>query len=183
MKCPNCSSNVLPGADYCDSCGHAMAAPPAAAAAGGKTRRDNECSNCRTVNPAGALFCENCGSPLVSAPAAIRAANLRGKLVVQPGGVSLALPAQKAEIIIGREDPVSNNFPEIDLTLLGGVEGGVSRRHARLFLQNGELHVEDLNSVNHTFLNRQKVPPGQSARLNSGDELRLGRLVLVYYSN
>ena len=181
MKCPNCSAQVPDRAAFCDTCGHALRPAPTLLETN-RSRAGGGCSNCGTRNPAGALFCENCGNPLVAMPGA-PAGRLRGKLVVQPGGVALALPAKKSEIIIGREDPVSNNFPEIDLTLLGGVEGGVSRRHARLYLQDGDLVVEDLNSVNHTFVNKQRIQPGQPARIQSGDELRLGRLVLVYYSN
>jgi predicted component of type VI protein secretion system len=99
-----------------------------------------------------------------------------------PAEASLALPAGTAEWIIGREDAASQIFPEINLDPYGAQEAGVSRRHARLSAQAGGFFIEDLNTVNGTFLNRQKLNPGQPAALKDGDELRLGKLRLVFSS-
>ena len=85
-------------------------------------------------------------------------------------------------IVIGREDPVSGVFPEIDLDQHGGQEKGVGRKHAQLFLQGGQLFIEDLDSVNGTVVNKQKLAPRQPHPVKDGDEIRLGMLVLVYHS-
>jgi pSer/pThr/pTyr-binding forkhead associated (FHA) protein len=42
------------------------------------------------------------------------------------------------------------------------------------------VFVEDLRSTNFTFLNKDKLPPGELHELSDGDELRLGGLVLTY---
>jgi pSer/pThr/pTyr-binding forkhead associated (FHA) protein len=53
----------------------------------------------------------------------------------------------------------------------------VSRVHCRLTaLPSGELEVKDLNSTNGTFVNGARV---ETARLESGDRLGVGRVELV----
>jgi pSer/pThr/pTyr-binding forkhead associated (FHA) protein len=103
--------------------------------------------------------------------------------VIQSSGASLDIPPGKTEITIGREDPVSGIFPEIDLDPHGGHDGGVGRKHARLFMQGGQLMIEDLNSVNGTILNKQKLPPKQPQPVMDGAEIRFGRVVTTYHAN
>jgi pSer/pThr/pTyr-binding forkhead associated (FHA) protein len=98
--------------------------------------------------------------------------------LVAASGAEIPLPAV-AEILIGREDPVSGIYPEVDLTPHGGEEGGVSRRHARLIVEGGKTFVEDLDSTNFTFVNKQKIAPKTRTALKDGDELRCGRVALV----
>jgi pSer/pThr/pTyr-binding forkhead associated (FHA) protein len=105
-----------------------------------------------------------------------------GKLVVQGTNATLPFPAGKTEIFVGREDPVSGVFPDIDLTDHGGDEGGVSRKHARVFVQGDQVYIEDLNSTNYTYVNQQKITPGQPHPLSDGDELRFGRVKVNYYA-
>jgi pSer/pThr/pTyr-binding forkhead associated (FHA) protein len=97
--------------------------------------------------------------------------------VLVAGGTAFNLPAA-AEALIGRADPVSNFMPQVDLGPYGALEHGVGRRHARLFVQQGQLMVEDLDSTNGSFLNNTKLAPRQAHPLRSGDELRLGTLKL-----
>ena len=53
----------------------------------------------------------------------------------------------------------------------------VSRVHCRLSaLPTGELEVRDLESTNGTYVNGARV---ETARLASGDKLRVGRVELV----
>jgi len=107
---------------------------------------------------------------------------IQGRLIVQGTNATLPFPPGKTEIIVGREDPVSGVFPEVDLTDHGGDEGGVSRRHSRIFIQGTQVLIEDLNSTNFTYVNQQKLTPGQAHPLNSGDEVRIGRVKLNYYA-
>jgi pSer/pThr/pTyr-binding forkhead associated (FHA) protein len=106
---------------------------------------------------------------------------LQGRLVVQSSNVALPLPAGKTEVLVGREDPVSNVFPEIDLTDHGGDEGGVSRRHARIVVQGGQFMIEDLESTNYTTVNQKRLTPRQLYPLNDGDEIQFGRVKLSFY--
>jgi hypothetical protein len=51
-----------------------------------------------------------------------------------------------------------------------------SQLHARVFLREGQVYVEDLGSTNGTYLNRRKVTgPMQVQR---GDKLQIGNTVL-----
>lgn len=81
-------------------------------------------------------------------------------------------------ICLGRLDPASSNFPEIDLTEEGTVSKSVSRRHARIFKHEDVVVVEDLGSVNGTFINGRRLVPYLPENLETGDTLQLGRLVL-----
>ena len=91
------------------------------------------------------------------------------------------LPQGSVEMVIGRSDPIRNLYPDVDMTNYGGDKGGVSRTHARLILQGPQMYIEDLNSTNFTFINKQKLRPGQRYPLKNGDEIRLGLLTVIYY--
>jgi pSer/pThr/pTyr-binding forkhead associated (FHA) protein len=114
-------------------------------------------------------------APVVSpAPAALSA-----RLVVEADNQDFDLSG-KDNVLIGREDAVSNIFPDVDLTPHGGEEGGVSRMHARIFVENGQYMLEDENSTNFTFLNRQKLTAKTPAQLHDNDEIKLGRVLLRF---
>jgi hypothetical protein len=83
-------------------------------------------------------------------------------------------------ILIGRRDPVSGSYPDIDLSGEAEFSASVSRRHARITMLEKQLFIEDLNSTNFTRLNGKKLEPGQKYPLKNGDELKLGEVVLVY---
>ncbi len=101
--------------------------------------------------------------------------------LVMADGAQIQL-ANKPEYMLGREDAVSGNFPDVDLEPYGAQSGGVSRQHAKIIAQGGYFLV-DLNSVNGTFLNKQKLVPNQQMPLNNGDEIRLGKLVMTFQTN
>ena len=101
------------------------------------------------------------------------------RLVVTASGAEIPLPA-KEEILIGREDPVSGIFPEVDMTPHGGDEGGISRRHARIRVDGGMYFIEDLDSTNYTYVNKQKLVPKTPQVVSDGDEIRLGRVSLIF---
>ena len=148
-------------------------------------------------NPDGSMFCDECGERLdpqsaggaapvstaSSAPAAVVAAPAApattAKLVVESDNATFDLSG-KSEAMIGREDPVSNIYPDVDLTPHGGEEGGVSRLHAKIFLQGSQYMIEDQNSTNFTFVNKQKLAPKTPTPIKEGDEIRLGRVALLF---
>jgi predicted amidophosphoribosyltransferase len=147
--CPACGAEVEPGDAFCSACGFALQA---------------------ALEPAPAEE--------APAPAPVPPPPTGPRLVVAASGAEIPLSAGP-EILIGREDPVSGVYPEVDLTPHGGEDGGVSRRHARLLVEGGQYFVEDLNSTNFTFVNKQKVAPKSRHLLNDGDEIRCGRVALV----
>ena len=128
-------------------------------------------------------------APPISAPAtptptpSASSAYIVGRLVIQPSGASIPIPPGKTEAIIGREDPVSGIFPEIDLDPHGGHDGGVGRKHARLFIQGSQLMIEDQDSVNGTLLNKQKLVAFQPQSVTDGAELRFGKIVTIYHAS
>jgi len=119
-------------------------------------------------------------SPAASAaPVATAAPALTARLIVEADNQEFDLSG-KDTIVIGREDAVSNIFPDVDLTPHGGEEGGVSRLHARIFVENGQYLIEDENSTNFTFLNRQKLAGKTPTVLHDDDEIKLGRVLLRF---
>ena len=69
------------------------------------------------------------------------------------------------EIVIGRSS-------ELDMVL---VEDMVSRRHARITAENGELEIEDFGSTNGTFVNGKKI---KTANLEKGDRILIGTSII-----
>jgi hypothetical protein len=160
-----------------------------------------KCSVCQAEHPENTLFCDECGSylqggnqketdPLAAAevtwmereetievPEEEVVSPVSLKLSIPDSGRDVELPLAK-EVNIGRLDPASASFPDIDLTSDGGLEKGVSRRHAKITRRGSEVFIEDLGSINGTFLNRKKLTPYLPQALKSGDELQLGRLIL-----
>lgn len=116
-----------------------------------------------------------------SKPAAVsgRTSLAPSSLVVVGTGAVLPLPAA-SQALVGRSDPVSKFYPDIDLGPYGALDQGVGRRHARIFLQGGQVMIEDLDSVNGTLVNGQRVLPHQSRALSDGDQITLGRMLLRF---
>ena len=160
-----------------------------------------KCPVCQAKYPENTLFCEECGAYLPgdrqeeTDPLAIGEVTwMEGEEtreaaeedISSPLGLKLTIPDSEhnvevlltKEVNIGRLDPVSASFPDVDLTSEGGLEGGVSRRHAKIIRRGREVFIEDLGSMNGTFLNREKLAPFLPQALKSGDELQLGVLTL-----
>jgi hypothetical protein len=49
-----------------------------------------------------------------------------------------------------------------------------SRQHALITYENGRMEIEDLNSSNGTFLNRNRIYPGQKTPLKINDVIQIG---------
>lgn len=52
-----------------------------------------------------------------------------------------------------------------------------NRRHARIVIVRGAYYLEDFRSINGTFVNETLI--AVPTRLQSGDRIRLGRVVLT----
>jgi hypothetical protein len=81
-------------------------------------------------------------------------------------------PIYEGENFIGRADekPV-----DIDLEYQEPPDRiWTSRQHAVIIFENGQMHIEDLNSANGTYVNRQRVYPGQKQPLKPGDVIQIG---------
>jgi serine/threonine-protein kinase len=143
------------------------------------------CGFCGGRIAADDIFCAHCGArqPLagVGSSATLRAARPTAKLVVA-GTTELdaSFVLQKDNNLLGRTDPHSNVFPEVDLSKFDP-ETKVSRRHARIWREGETFLVEDLGSVNGTVVNDSiRLAPRQPRVLDSGDKLRLGETTLHF---
>ncbi|MCA9069590.1 MAG: FHA domain-containing protein [Planctomycetaceae bacterium] len=55
----------------------------------------------------------------------------------------------------------------------------VSRRHCEVRVQGSDLVLYDLGSSNGTYVNGQRLHPREIRILRNGDQLRLGKLVIL----
>lgn len=129
------------------------------------------------------VFCPHCGArqPIAAASASLRAARATARLVVT-GTTELdaTFLLNKETNLVGRTDPQSNIFPDIDLSKFDP-ETKISRRHARIWREGETFLVEDLGSVNGTVVNDSvRLGPRQPRPLASGDRLRLGETTLHF---
>ncbi|HSK65173.1 MAG TPA: protein kinase [Pyrinomonadaceae bacterium] len=144
------------------------------------------CGFCGGRIAADDVFCAHCGARQPLAAVGASAALLHtvrptAKLVVT-GTTELdaSFILQKESTLLGRTDPHSNIFPEIDLSRFDP-ETKVSRRHARIWLEGETFLVEDLGSVNGTVINDSvRLAPRQPRVLDSGDKLRVGETTLHF---
>lgn len=131
------------------------------------------------------IYCAHCGGrqPLtgLGSSASLRAGRVTAKLVVGTTELDTSFfELTKESNLVGRSDPNSNIFPEIDLSRFDP-ETKVSRRHARIWRKGETFLVEDLNSVNGTVINDAvRLAPFQPRVLESGDKLRLGETTLHF---
>ena len=80
----------------------------------------------------------------------------------------------KGEYMIGRGDAESGVFPEIDLEPFD-TEAKVSRKHAVLKISHNSATIEDVGSLNGTFVNRKpRLAVNTKQQLQSGDEIAIG---------
>jgi len=156
-----------------------------------------KCPFCNAVYPENTLFCQECGSYLAGAneqgtdpllgqtvaevdrTAGDGAGFMTLTLAFDSGG-RVELPLSK-EIVLGRLDASRAVFPDIDLTNEQGMEMGVSRRHARIVRRGSQVFLEDLGSLNGTFLNATRLAPELPYPVKDGDLVQLGKLILTIH--
>lgn len=56
----------------------------------------------------------------------------------------------------------------------------VSRMHARIFEENGEIFLQDLNSKNGSYVNNLELESNEIVKLSIGDEIAFGNLRYIY---
>ncbi len=164
------------------------------------------CPSCRHQEYEGELFCSECGarlwdggvehSPTVTFTSRQltdlpKTANVAGALAqLKTGQIALAISGVpqpvilegRGEYCLGREAQAGES-PEVNLTPYGGREKGVSRRHASLRVDRRQLLLMDLGSSNGTQLNGSPLVANEPVRLESGDEIRLGKLPIRIHFN
>jgi hypothetical protein len=84
----------------------------------------------------------------------------------------------KNELIVGRAHEDAVLLPDIDLSVYGAEEQGVSRVHAAIKYHNHVVTLSDMGSVNHTYLNGVMLHPQEVRVVPEGSEIRLGNLYM-----
>ena len=102
---------------------------------------------------------------------------VKPRLIIRDKNITLTLPP-KNEIIIGRT--FSTSLADVNLEPHDASKFGVSRRHARIMRQGDRWLIEDLNSLNGTFVNGKSVRAGRPVELKEGDLIRLSYMNLTF---
>jgi pSer/pThr/pTyr-binding forkhead associated (FHA) protein len=154
--CPECGFTNAEGANYCQRCGAFIGQPEPATSAESSTATYR-------IDETGELV-----------PVELEDVVRQGggaALVVRAGGgrVGESFPLDGERMTIGRR-PDSDVFLD-DVT--------VSRDHALIVRRSGEYHLDDLGSLNGTYVNRRRI---ESHHLADGDELQVGKYKLTFLS-
>jgi len=154
LHCPDCGFVNPDGANYCQRCGHFLG--------GGAPTQEH------SGEPTTATYRVGETGELI--PIDLDDAAAHGPvLVIRSGGgrVGESFPLDGDRMTIGRR-PDSDIFLD-DVT--------VSRDHALLVRRGGDLYLDDLGSLNGSYVNRRRI---ESHRLEDGDELQIGKYKLTY---
>jgi FHA domain/zinc-ribbon domain len=156
VHCPECGFTNPDGANYCSRCGAYLA---------GATRENP------SSDPSTATYRIDETGELVPVDVGDVVAHEGAALVIRAGGgrVGESFPLSAERMTIGRR-PDSDIFLD-DVT--------VSRDHALLVRRSGDYFLDDLGSLNGTYVNRHRI---ESHRLEDGDELQVGKFKLAYIS-
>ena len=153
----------------------------------------HHCPECGFANAEGANYCQKCGafvgpmdSPKEPATATYRidetgdlvpveledvVAEEGAALVIRAGGgrvgESFALDGDR--ITIGRRPDCAVFLDDVT----------VSRDHALIVRRGGDWHLDDLGSLNGTYVNRHRI---ETHHLQDGDELQVGKYKLTFLS-
>lgn len=88
---------------------------------------------------------------------------------------------REAETTIGRIDPVTGIRPDVDLTN-ADTQRSVSRRHAKVLHQANEFKiVEEIGTMNGTFVNGRRIPTGSPVVIKDGDRIRCGLVDMTFH--
>lgn len=150
------------------------------------------CHNCGTRNPRGANFCGACGATLQPVDATETTISFMPADTGEEAE-EIQLPAEdlapgKAVLVVKKGPEAGTNFfLEKDVVTCGRDSGSdiflddvtVSRRHAEIIRQQDEFTIVDADSLNGTFVNRNRV---EKAPLANGDEIQIGKFKLVIFT-
>jgi pSer/pThr/pTyr-binding forkhead associated (FHA) protein/DNA-directed RNA polymerase subunit RPC12/RpoP len=173
-RCARCGRENEAKFAFCLDCGQPLAA---------EKPGEVTCPSCGAPVQAGFRFCGICGKPVAGSAAPTPR---HGAIPTVPPMPAVAPPAPRAtriRLALVRSDGVPGQIlaVEKDEALCGRTEGDlllpddttISPRHARFTVMGGVLRVEDLGSVNGTFV---RLKEGRA--LAVGDEFRVGRQLL-----
>jgi hypothetical protein len=147
VHCPECGFQNLEAANYCEKCG-ALLLP------------EDGTQTTMSFHP---------GETVEDVAAALETGVEGTAIIVRLGGgrAGETYPLDRDRLTIGRS-------PDCDVFL---DDVTVSRRHAQLVRHAGGYGIEDLGSLNGTYVNRRRV---EATRLEDGDEILIGKYKLTF---
>ncbi len=149
------------------------------------------CGFCGQKIVATDMFCAFCGAKQPLAQRGVSSENYAPQPVTAQlliiGTNELETPAyriEKDENLLGRRDPMSNIFPEVDLSKYDP-QTKISRRHACIRRDGNQFMIEDLGSSNGTTVlpvvnETVRLLPHKPYTLTNGDKLKLGDTTLHF---
>lgn len=149
------------------------------------------CHECGFVNDEGANYCQKCGAYLGRADGTDEPSTLTYKIaetgdfqpididrVVEEAGAALVIRSGGGRagesFIVDQERMSIGRTPDAPIFL---DDVTVSRNHALLVRRRDGLYIDDLGSLNGTYVNRHRI---ESHLLEDGDEIQVGKFKLSY---
>lgn len=150
-----------------------------------------DCPRCAAVLPMRAQFCPTCGAPVEPTPGSVGDDSTTAALELGaldpthdasslgslPVGTALLVvvrgPGAGSRYLLDRDETTIGRHPDAHVFL---DDVTVSRRHALLRREADGFVVEDVGSLNGTYVGGSRV---ERRRLESGDELQVGRFKLL----
>jgi pSer/pThr/pTyr-binding forkhead associated (FHA) protein len=150
------------------------------------------CPECGFVNPEGANYCQKCGAFLARPDADADDASTMAYKVGETGEsepvdveeevekVGAALVIRSGGGRAGESFAIDGDRMSIGRTPDAPVfldDVTVSRNHALIVRRRDGLYIDDLGSLNGTYVNRRRI---ESHKLEDGDEIQIGKYKLSY---
>jgi hypothetical protein len=149
------------------------------------------CPECGFQNPESANYCSKCGALLVKDEGGTETTQTyTPEEIADEDGPLDEIAAEGPALVVRSGGGRAGEYfsPQGDRTTIGRSPDNdiflddvtVSRKHAVLVQSGGELKIEDLGSLNGTFVNRRRID--SATRLESGDEVQIGKYRLSFIS-
>jgi pSer/pThr/pTyr-binding forkhead associated (FHA) protein len=149
------------------------------------------CPECGFVNPEGANYCQKCGAYLARQEGEEEPTTMTYKVdetgeyqpvdideVVEEAGAALVIRSgggRSGESFTVEGDRVGiGRSPDAEIFL---DDVTVSRNHALIVRRKDGLYIDDLGSLNGTYVNRRRI---ESHKLDDADEIQIGKYKLSY---
>jgi FHA domain/zinc-ribbon domain len=149
------------------------------------------CPECGFQNPEAANYCSKCGALLVKDDVGAETTQTYTpeELADEEGPLDEIAAEGPALVVRSGGGRAGEYFsPQAERTTIGRSPDNdiflddvtVSRKHAVLVQSDGQFRIEDLGSLNGTFVNRRRIDA--ATRLQSGDEVQIGKYRLSFIS-
>ena len=151
IHCPECGFVNAEGANYCQKCGAYLSRPEGTEEPTTMTYR---------VDETGEMHPVDIDEVVDQAGAA---------LVIRSGGgrAGESFPVEEDRLSIGRSPDAAIFLDDVT----------VSRNHALVVRRKDGLFIDDLGSLNGTYINRRRI---ESHHLDDGDEIQVGKYKLSF---